>query len=234
MRTLSLFVRSKAFDLLSLALPIVYLSELSKKSQYPFSDVDTSNQIVFIHVPKTAGSSILKQIFNLQHNGHYRPTHYLSKDKRLYESSKKVAVVRNPWDRIVSGFHYLKQGVGKGKYARKFVHDYLKDIPDFQAFVLRMMSDDKFLADVMQWDHFRPQWDFITLDDKYCIDLLGRYEDLEQFTEQFCKLIDEPYKKLKRINSSNRDDYRSYYTNEMMEFVYQIYRKEIDFLGYDY
>jgi hypothetical protein len=114
------------------------------------------------------------------------------------------------------------------------VNDYLQDIPDFQAFISRMMSDEKFLNHVLQWDHFRPQWDFIAINDKYCIDLLGRYENLEQFTEKFCELIDEPYKELKKINSSSRDDYKSYYTNEMIDFVYEIYHKEINFLGYEY
>lgn len=226
--------RPFAFEVLSKFVSIVYLSELSKKSQNPYSSVDLDNNMIFLHVPKTAGSAILKQKFGLSHHGHFRPEHYASNDMDKFKRSHKIAVVRNPWDRMVSAFSYLSQNIGDGKYAKKFVADHLCEMEKFESFLDKMISSKKYQSIVTKWDHFRPQWDFISYKDEYCVDLLGRFEELDEFNTKFCNKVGLSSEIVKKTNSSERSKYRDYYSSTHADFVYELYKTEIDYLDYNY
>ena len=215
--------------------PIIKMSELSKSIGNPYSEFDDKYGIVFLHIPKTAGSALLKHAFDSEHNGHYRPVHYYDYSASKFLSYKKIAVVRNPWDRIVSAFHYLKQDVGGGKYALKFAQEWLGDIDKFEDFILRMQSDVKFRFAMLKWDHFRPQWDFISYNGVYCVDLLGRYEDIDGFYSVLCAELGMEWRELKKTNSSKRAvSYRDYFDVNARNFVAEIYSEEIEFLKYEF
>jgi len=216
-------------------IPILYLSELSKRTSNPYSDIDDLYGITFIHVPKTAGTSIFEQFFGLSHHGHFRPIHYYKYDKSKFLQSRKVAVVRNPWDKFISAYHYIEQNLEPGSYGDRFKKQHFQGVDDFSLFKERFLNCSDFRSNITKWDHFRPQWDFISLNDDYCVNTLGRFEKINDFIEEFKTIISHSDGSvLEKRNDSKRGDYRSYYCDSLINAVGELYRKEIDFLGYEY
>ena len=98
---------------------------------------------IFIHIPKTAGSSVLQLI---KKNYEYTTitnnrTEYSNYHSTLSDASKFISpndvnlyiftVVRNPWSRVASWFHFRKEILKKGlkainakKHTKKVIEDY--------------------------------------------------------------------------------------------------------------
>ena len=79
-----------------------------------FKDFHDKYKCIFIHVPKVAGTSIERSIFetNKWLIGHVKASDYIRIDKNKFESYFSFGFVRNPYDRVVSAYHYLKNGGG--------------------------------------------------------------------------------------------------------------------------
>ncbi|EOG4053604.1 sulfotransferase family 2 domain-containing protein [Campylobacter jejuni] len=62
---------------------------------------------------KLLGTSIERVVFETDKwlVGHVRALDYINQDKNKFESYFSFAFVRNPFDRMVSAFHYLKKAV---------------------------------------------------------------------------------------------------------------------------
>ena len=74
------------------------------------------HKAIFIHIPKNAGTSI-KDFFNrsdkfciplIKINKHDTIHQIKLKAPKLYNSFRKFAIVRNPYDRTLSWYSYLK------------------------------------------------------------------------------------------------------------------------------
>ena len=88
-------------------------------------------KFIFIHVPKTGGSSV-KKALGIKVHGHKKFSDW-SKDYPDYFS---FAFTRNPWDRFVSSFFYLEQG-GMFEYDQKNYDKYINGL-SFTEFILKI------------------------------------------------------------------------------------------------
>lgn len=77
----------------------------------PYNEVEKEKEIIFIHVPKCAGRSVRKAV-GLPRDGHDRALWYKFHDPEKFRRYFKFTVVRNPWDRLVSAYFYLRQDRG--------------------------------------------------------------------------------------------------------------------------
>lgn len=72
-----------------------------RKSSFSENELK-KNQIIFIHVPKVAGTGLQKSLeFSASHTHLYT---YELEDKEKFNKYFKIGFVRNPWDRLVSAF----------------------------------------------------------------------------------------------------------------------------------
>ena len=70
---------------------------------------------IFIHIPKTGGKSV-HRFFGTNWQDHKDISRYAEElTPETFTSYYKFAVVRNPWNRLVSGYNYQK--VKKGSQA---------------------------------------------------------------------------------------------------------------------
>gem|GEM_PF-3011274 len=126
--------------------------------------------------------------------------------------------VRNPWDRVVSAFFFLQQ---RGTLPKKL---------QFKEFVKRELVQGYDNVD----RHFRPQAPTFMWNGKIIPQMfIGRYEHLRVDWAYIAGWLHEE-KELPHINASKHREYTAYYDVRSIEIVREIYRTEIDALGYEF
>ena len=213
---------------------------------------------IFFHIPKVAGTSIfevLKKNGGVQFSadkfekdnyksfnnkgivsfGHYDVPSLLKEkiiSKRFFDWSFKFAFVRNPWDRMISLYHY--SGISRLKKYSTFgdfchnVEQGIKGESDFSPkpglFNSKMMSQA------------RPQTDWLLdKDGKSIVDFIGRYEDLHKDFARISQILNLKGElgHLNKMSQRQHPDYY-YHSDAIIEMVRRIYKKDIKFFKYKY
>jgi hypothetical protein len=185
--------------------------------------------ILFIHIPKTAGISITKSLYNKE-VGHLPLRYYEKRHAQTIKNLFKFTVVRNPWDRIYSAYHFLKAG-GMPEYPddKIFFDKNLSIYENFDHFVREWLAK----KNVYSYIHFYPQLYFIeTRETKF--DYISRFEKIN---------IELPsimsnhgiHIELKKLNTSQKNpEYQSAYSQKSKDIVYKTYKKDISLFKYEF
>jgi len=191
--------------------------------------------IVFIHVPKAAGTSMSDALYG-RFTGHVRSLDVVRWASYAVRCLPRVAVVRNPWDRLVSAYRFAKRGGGiGGRHAGRIRHPEQYQIPEFDTFE-RFVTEWLTGRDVRKLDiSFHPQSDFVCNErGQIIVHHLGRFERLDE-THAYLR---ETVSGLGPIGQSNRSgetvDYRTLYTPSLVELVGSIYAEDVALFGYSF
>ncbi len=194
----------------------------------PFDDL----QAIFIHIPKNAGQSIRSSLFENLLPGHLNVyTYQLIFPKRLFDRYFKFAFTRNPWDRLVSAYTFMKSG-GAHEKDRLWSEKLLSRFSGFEHFVQEGLRE----AEIQAWPHFRPQVEFLKGQGGGIeVDFLGRFENIDRDFEIVCQQLGIE-RELLHINKTKakRESYQSYYSAESREIASQIYSQDIAEFDYDF
>jgi len=184
------------------------------------------NRCIFIHIPKTAGSSVLYSLFG-EPSRHVPYFVYQRANPRKFERYFKFAFVRNPWDRLVSSYFYLRNG-GSGGEDKEWADRNLVRYPDFRSFVHGWVNEEN----VMTWRHFVPQSYYI-LDcaGTVKVDFVGRYERLAEDFRYVSGRLGRNVA-IAAMNASTHAPFSSYYDAEMSAVVQRVYARDIEAFGY--
>ena len=202
------------------------------------------DKAIFLHIPKTGGISI-ETLFGIPHKGGLNKFHtYSWRIKRevpkLWNDKFTFTIVRNPWDRIVSCFFWILKNteyVKKSSNANiELVHMFHRRFNnDFNTF---LEFFKKYPGYTMRKNfHFQPQTNWLidqTTGKKLDINFIGRFENLENDVKKICKEIDFPFTEMPHKNKSSRGNYKEYYNHKTKKIVEDIYRQEIQLLGYKF
>jgi hypothetical protein len=197
---------------------------------YGFKGFD-EKKTIFVHIPKCAGISVCKTLFGNLGGGHnsLEQYTYIFSPKEL-SSYFKFTFVRNPWDRLVSAYHFLQKG-GISNEDRRFYEKYLTKYKDFDDFVLNWVNKEN----IMLGQHFRPQLYYIKdKRNKVSIDFIGKFENIEKDFKHVCEKLGVPSISLTKTNESVRKNYQQYYTDETASIVANVYKQDIKELGYTF
>ena len=185
---------------------------------------------IFIHIPKTGGNSIYKALFSKESNGHIRWSQYQKKNRKKFQEFFKFAVVRNPWDRLVSAFFYLKKG-GMNSLDKKWAEDNIQEYKTFDEFVKRWINQ----KNIFSYAHFKPQSYWICDENnKIMVDFIARIETIDEDFLFLSNKIDSKQESLKKLNSVSRLDYRKYYNDKTINIVKNVYKNDIELFGYTF
>lgn len=197
----------------------------------PYQRVNDKYRTIFIHIPKNAGTSIEESLFNTK-IGHKLCKQFEAHNPEKYKNYWKFAIVRNPYDRLVSAFHFLKKG-GFHSPDKIWSENNIGHIKDFKHFIYSL-KDTKFAKRIMRWQHFQSQSLYLeNLSGVIDIDHIGRFENLDHEFDLIKRHLNLTHKNIKHSNSSERKDYNFYYENdEMREIVRILYQN--DFKNFDY
>ena len=135
-------------------------------------------------------------------------------NKVKFKEFHKFAVVRNPWDRMVSRYFYSKKINNKFK---KFT---------FEEFI---EYDIKFNLKVLN------QYEFCTKDRKnFCLDSVIKFENINQDFQKINTTIFNNSKSLKHLNRTSHDNYRKYYNENLKDKIYINFKEDINNFGYEF
>ena len=180
--------------------------------------------IIFVHINKTGGSSVAFAL-GLPMQMHATALEIRSQlTKEQWSQAFKFAYVRNPWDKVVSHYHYRVQtnqtGLGNG------------DI-DFEEWVKRAYRDrEPTFYDKPRF--FMPQLDWISNESGgIIVDHVGRYENLAQDFNELCNTLGIR-KELPHVRQSSHGIYRNYYSDDTQEIIRNCFLKDIEAFGYQF
>lgn len=175
-------------------------------------------KVLFIHVPKTGGTSISKYLIENNLDNWIRmcpvrhdPYFLLQKNNHIDDLTFTFSVVRNPFTRMYSYYHHYNR-----------IHQ--KNI-SFLNFLLFIKSRERTIK--TPWITF-PQYHFI-FDDfgKISIKKIYKFETINELENDFsCKLTHE------NIGSYNFEQYLSDYSDQCISLVKHICLQ--DFISFEY
>lgn len=223
-------------------IPIKFINFFLKtgaKSWNPYLQQNDYYKCIYIHIPKNAGISVQKILFPEYPNVGHRPLlYYKLYDENKFNNYFKFAFVRNPWDRLVSAYHFLlKGGLNSREPEAKRWAENLKNhkIKNFEHFVLSMTSPN-FCKYFLNFRHLRPQYRWV-IDEKerLALDLVVKVENFDQGIKKIKdRLKIQSSDEQIRLNTTNHENYKKLYTNEMKEIVGEYYKKDIEMFDYNF
>lgn len=197
-----------------------------------------TNNKLFIHIPKVAGTSVIN-MYNMNENeGHVTSIQYRNNNAIRFKNAFKFAIVRNPWDKFVSCYEYAKMGKsywhsvdGNSVYGKHIDYDLVSKYK-FNDFIKYLKDiEGKFPMKSVNWSY---QYNFVTdTDNNIIVDTLYNYEHLEYMVNDLNSKFNTNHK-LPYINKSNNDNYKSYYNDESIEFINLLYKNDIVLFNYKF
>ena len=193
--------------------------------------LDHQRRAIFIHIPKTGGTSIEQalgiyggedpfRLFGrqLQHLT-AREIKQLWVNEHTYNSYFKFCFVRNPWDRLVSEHTFL---VSRNATSYSF-----KEL--CSPSVLRSDKNPKYF-----YDHVRPQCDYIfDQTGTQIVDFIGRFENITEDWFEVCQKLDIKCD-LPTSKKTKHTNYTDYYDAESRKWIETIYAEDIETFGYHF
>ncbi|MEY2481196.1 MAG: hypothetical protein QOI04_2123 [Verrucomicrobiota bacterium] len=146
----------------------------------------------------------------------------------MWDQAFKFGFVRNPWDLMVSSYHWWLSYAGAFASLAPQVSR-IRKMGSFRAFLEsdfgQTMINEQGGRDLSEW---------IAEGDKVIVDFVGRYENLDRDWEHVCERLKVAPIPLSRENRVPRADYRSFYDETSRELVAQRFVKSIELFGYEF
>lgn len=216
--------------------------------------INHQNKYIFIHIPKTGGTSIenfldlcnpsnhfADEIWFFQKGVKYNYQHLTAFIYKTYgflkpedfETYFKFTFVRNPYDRCVSKFFFSKGGHKKDISIPAWVNIEPKidfSPKAFSEFLIRLSNNSLKAHDMLQ-SHF-----ILDENQNSLVDFIGKYENLK---EDLAKILD-----ILKINKSINElphryknlipyDKSEYLTPKNKQLIYDKFKKDFEIFGYE-
>lgn len=198
-------------------------------------------QFVFVHIPKTGGTSITEALRpklckrtdilrddELKHlpAAPIRAGYFNSPDV-WWRNYFTFAVMRNPWELIHSDWWFCKHYSPGDTSADDAWHKKLLRASRYKDFAEFAIGEYSLGSPRSIWEGFCCSSNGAEL-----VRFVARYEMLGEDWRRIIRLIGLPGTKLEKRNSYNRPDYRADYTDELAEQVGKCFAKDITRFGY--
>lgn len=215
---------------------------------------------LFVHIPKNGGMSIRKTPFyrnqvliasppnhkdmvysanvhtTMQKHGDadgYEHARLRDWRKDLRENFKALAIVRNPWSRVVSRYEFARKVIEREPSSHVY-HNYdYADISSFESFLeeRHRWGDTEYMwhRAVRGW---YPAMDHV-IDEtgKVGCDIL-RFEHMNEELPLYFKSMEQV--EHRNITGYDQSTYKDYYNDSTIQIVADWYKRDIDYWGFDF
>lgn len=177
-------------------------------------------KFTFIHIPKTAGTTVLNSLRCSGIDVNYFLHSKLQSIDNRGITSPTISCVRNPFDRVYSFYHYFSNGENP--------------IP-----TLKNITFDDFL-DNLENIHplIKPCYDFLTINDEYKCDYLLKFEtlgeDYKNIMDRLGILLPCDLPHFRQNQFKPEIDKKNVYNLRQIEKINRIFEKDLSFFGYSY
>ncbi|ENM3904398.1 sulfotransferase family 2 domain-containing protein [Vibrio cholerae] len=199
-----------------------FINGLFIPAKLPFTA--TRCGILFIHIPKAAGSSISIGLYNSQ-IGHKKASDYYLENPREYQKVDSFTVVREPIDRFLSTYRFLSNGgmtPGDKENYKKYIGKY-SNVNDFAlSLTPEFINSGKII-------HLLPQYKFVYLDG---VCLVNKIYHLENFSEEVFSNDFDHFLTIDRLNISESRDL-SPLSEEAEQHIKNLYERDYYYFGYN-
>ncbi|MGI9368523.1 MAG: sulfotransferase family 2 domain-containing protein [Ruegeria sp.] len=191
---------------------------------------------VFVHIPKTGGSTVstILRRPNFGSLTKHDPSPAIDKHSSIFAHLEqlgpqdkdyfKFSFVRNPWDRLVSAYHYVIE--------RRKELELVANHNSFDGFLSSFIEEPSQYLDL---PYFRPQSSFLVGDNgEMPLDFLGRFETFEKDLGVVLQEIGSRRMFFKHRKKSKRRDYREYFSAETSKAIGEVYNRDLQNFGYEF
>ena len=197
-------------------------------------NLNQTHGLLFFPVPKTGCTSVLSCREGLfqPRVGHVAASHVRREYPEIWSSSYKFAIVRNPWDRLVSAWSSLRDrpsGSGNTNAAFEQVLRQVKRCKGFAEFVHWLAHEGVGVARAF---HLQVHW---TCDQgESLLDFVGYFEQLQQDWDTVCDHVGLSPIRLPHRRLSNHPHYTQLYDEETKKIVQDLYAEDIEQFKYKF
>lgn len=199
---------------------------------FPYKPYMRRYKCIYVHIPKTAGTSILSALGQKGRGRNHFPWYiYHSASPRKFNKYFKFAFVRNPWTRLYSAYRYLRSG-GNQVEDLKISHQ-INEYANLEEFIINGLGEGFFRNNPI----FIPQSFFVIgLSGEVVVDFIGKYENLnEDFRVAAEKIGVKPA--LPKTNVSKQVNNKNelfLISPESKKIIYELYKQDIKYFQYDF
>lgn len=190
----------------------------------------SERSVVFIHIPKAAGMSVVDAIFGENTSNHATANDYLRQNESYFKERYSFSIVRNPFARLFSAYTYLSSG-GMNSIDKAWYQLYLSSYSSFEDFVV---SGGLEKAIRQNAEHFIPQSEFIFSSEGVL--LVNEYFNLNDISQLELKLSEVLGKDIviqkRNVTTFDSIDYNKIYTEEMKSIVRSLYARDFELIEF--
>ena len=205
---------------------------------------------IFVHIPKTAGTSIEEALYQYQdfsvddgniHQPLIQFRDYL--DRNQYDDALKFCFVRNPFDLLYSTWKYWVYGHGfTCSFKEWLIWRYSGRMLDG----LKFLDDEQFPTFESKMSHIPIAWymnrvpqTYWFVDEKgnFLVDFIGCFEFVKDdfnVIVNHLKLTDVYLPHANRNRSDEEKDYRVFYDDETRQIIEDLYSLDLSIFGYSF
>lgn len=225
--------------------------------------ISHKHKFIFIQIPKTACTSVQNALHKYGCGGvdhgkdfwnktSFKHIKYGELEKKLnmdiLNSYFKFTFVRNPFDWLVSNYHYSR-GLHI-PYLKRNISDKNKNIiydenlncinvvkanrKKFNAMKISSMEFKDWIRWYVRNIHGTQFEMFQNKDKKNCMDIVGKVENLQKDFDLICEKIGISDVKLSHENKTNHDHYTTYYDSKTRDFVLKNYYEDLNYFNYKF
>ena len=209
--------------------------------------INHERKFIFVHIHKTAGSSIRNSLLKNIPGSSYLGYHHSFAETipGSYKDYFKFCIVRNPWDRLVSWYYSIINLKASNNF-KEYIESNCKDFSGFlkctniideirsapppsdpNTLKIRNLPYPKSIS-------FN-QLDYIS-DSKgnVLVNYVGKFENLSDSLEYICDKISLNIPLRKDKVGPVRNPYKDFYSTQDKDLVTQLYKRDIEHFNYEF
>jgi hypothetical protein len=192
--------------------------------------ISHTKKIIFVHIAKTGGTSIVRNpSYDFKIDGHTSILFYKEKHPDLIGNYTSMCLVRNPWDRFVSAYEYVRM---ENSYYHndKNIHP---DYPIIKHLTFEEVVEGYTCGELSLGGHvWAPQ--FPRIKNEFGIQEIDYVFRTEQMNTD--KKLREFFPEIEHLNKSNRrfSNYREYYSEKTKRLIADFYAEDITKFNYSF